>query len=75
MSNVTTWADGYGRWHAELPDSHTIVRDAQYAIADELFERAHAGTSYGELFAYVSENMVELPSETPGRIHFAEYEV
>lgn len=40
--NVTTWADGYGLWHASVPLSGSRTRDAHVArrlIRTELEER------------------------------------
>lgn len=31
MANVTTWADGFGRWHASVPISGSPQRDAMAA--------------------------------------------
>lgn len=73
MSNVTTWADGYGRWHAEVDDTPRGLSDALNAIAFQLAIRSP--WNFSEALAYVEENSVSIPSETPGRIHFAEYEV
>lgn len=42
MNKVTTWADGFGRWHASVPLSDSRQRDAmtaRRAILAELEER------------------------------------
>lgn len=75
MSNVTIWADGYGRWHAEVDDTPRGLTMATYEIAQALHERADKDAYFSKSLTYVEENIVSLPSETPGRIHFAEYEV
>jgi len=73
MSNVKTWADGYGRWHAEVDDTPLGYTRARNAIAHELSSRSP--WNFSEALRYVEGEIISLPSETPGRIHFAEYEV
>lgn len=73
MSNVKTWADGYGRWHAEVDNTPRGLTNAVNAIAHEISSRSP--WDFSGAAAYVEENIISLPSETPGRIHFAEYEV
>lgn len=75
MSNVTTWADGYGRWHAEVDDTPRGLTNAVNAIADEIQNREPSHTYISDTRKYVSRNIISLPSEKAGRIHFAEYEV
>lgn len=72
-NNVKTWADGHGRWHAEVPDTPMGLSRAVRSIALELFDRAPRGTTFREMREYVEQNVVSIPSDTPGRVHFAEY--
>lgn len=46
--NVTTWADGYGNWHASVPlsDPTTETRQARAAIRAELRARDAIGNGY-----------------------------
>ena len=74
-NDVKTWADGYGRWHADVPDTRLGLSRATRSIALELFERAPHGTTFIETRKYVEENIVSIPSDTPGRVHFAEYAI
>ena len=74
-NNVKTWADGYGRWHAEVPDTRLGVDRATRMIAMELFDRAPRGTTFIQIREYVEQNIVSIPSDTPGRVHFAEYAI
>lgn len=75
MSNeVKTWADGHGRWHAEVPGNESPVM-AAHAIAEEIYDRSNQRMSFEEVIAYVGEHLVSLPSEEPGRVHFAEYSI
>lgn len=72
-NNVKTWADGFGRWHAEVPDTPMGLSRAVRSIALELFDRAPRGTTFLQMREYVERNIVSAPSETPGRVHFIEY--
>lgn len=71
MSNVKTWADGYGRWHAEVNDTPRGLTNAVNVIAHELASRSP--WNFSEAAAYVDQNIISEPSETPGRVHFIEY--
>lgn len=74
MNNeVNTWADGVGRWYAEVPDTRLGLDRAIRAIALELFDRAPRGTTFEEMREYVEQNIVSVPSDKPGRVRFAEY--
>lgn len=72
-NNVTTWADGFGRWHADVPDTPRGYTKAANAIAHELASRSP--WNYSEALAYVETNIVSIPSDKPGRVHFAEYAI
>lgn len=74
-NNVKTWADGYGRWHADVPDTRLGLSRAVRSIAMELFDRAPRGTTFVQMREYVEQNIVSLPNDTPGRVHFAEYAI
>lgn len=74
-NNVKTWADGFGRWHAEVPDTPRGPSKAVTAIACEIWDRNRDFTTIDECVAYVSQNIISIPSETPGRVHFAEYAI
>lgn len=39
MSDIHTWADGYGLWHASVPDVPNAARTAKRAIMRKLRER------------------------------------
>lgn len=73
--NVATWADGFGRWHAEVSDTPLGLNRAIRSIAMELFDRAPRGVTFLEMREYVEQNIVSLPSDRPGRVHFAEYAI
>lgn len=76
MDNIVkTWADGYGRWHAEAETSRMGMIWAVNAIARELFDRAPRGTTFQDAREYVGRNIVRIPSDQPGRVHFAEYAI
>lgn len=74
-NDVKTWADGHGRWHADVPDTRLGLSRAVRIIALELFDRSPQGSSFLEMQKYVEENIVSLPCETSGRVHFAEYAI
>lgn len=73
-NDVKTWADGFGRWHAEVSDTRLGLSRAVRSIAAEIHNREPDGSTLDQWVAYVERNIVSLPSETPGRVHFAEYE-
>lgn len=73
-TDTITWADGHGRWHVTLPEG-VAVTDAAHEITIELFARTNRDEVYRDIFDYVCENLVELPSDTEGRVHFAEYNI
>lgn len=78
MSNeVKTWADGHGRWHAEVPATlWSAATRAANLIALEIWERSNKSEQpFFEVRHYVEEYMVSIPSEEPGRVHFAEYSI
>lgn len=73
--NVKTWADGFGRWHAEVPDTRMGLSRAVRSIAMELFDRAPRTATFIQIREYVEQNIVNIPSDKPGRVHFAEYAI
>lgn len=75
MQHVHTYADGYGRWHAIVPDTPMGLSRAVRSIAAELFDRAPKGTTFLDLRAYVEQNIASLPSDKPGTVHFIEYSI
>lgn len=75
MSNVKTYADGYGRWHAIVADRPLGLSRAVRAIADELILRAPAGQAPDELLEYVNREIVSSPDAPSGFIHFVEYRI
>ena len=47
MSAVATWADGFGRWHAAVPEGVSApVRVARVAIRRQLVARGQIGPGY-----------------------------
>lgn len=74
-TNVKTWADGFGRWHAEAETSRMGMMWAVNAIARELFERSPKVMTLQATREYVARNIVRIPSDKPGRVHFAEYAI
>lgn len=74
-NDVKTWTDGHGRWHAEVPDTRMALSRAVHRIALELRDRSPHGTTFEQMREYVEQNIISLPSETPGRVHFAEYAI
>lgn len=74
-NNVKTWVDGFGRWHAEVPDTRMGLSRAVRSIAREVFDRAPRGTMFSEILEYVEMNIISVPCKQPGRVHFAEYEI
>jgi hypothetical protein len=73
MSAVRTWADGFGRWHAVVPDTAEGLTRAVEAIAGELLARAPKGETLEQFVAYVHEGLISVPDAEPGTVHFAEY--
>ena len=73
MTKASTWADGHGRWHAVVADTPRGLINAVNAIAHELHTRTSDESTLSEWVGYVNKGIISLPSETPGRIHFAEY--
>ena len=45
-TRVSTWADGFGRWHAAVPDTSDGARVARAAIRAELKARDAIGAGY-----------------------------
>lgn len=45
MSTVRTWADGFGRWYAEVPDTPHAAHVARAAIKAELSARDELGSA------------------------------
>ena len=74
-NNIKTWADGYGRWHVEVPSGENEHYKAVSAIACEIWDRNRDFTTIDEVIQYVESSIVNAPSETPGQVHFIEYEV
>lgn len=74
-NNVTTWADGHGRWHAEVPDTRMALSRAVRMIAMELFDRAPRTATFVQIKECVEQNIVSIPCDKPGRVLFAEYAI
>lgn len=74
-NDVKTWADGYGRWHADVPDTPRGLYKAVNAIATEIHNRESDGSTLEEWVDYLNKNIVSIPGGTPGRVHFAEYAI
>lgn len=74
-NETRVWADGHGRWHAEVPDTPEARETAITLITRELTARYGDPATSGFLPAYVAENITPEPCETPGRVHFAEYAI
>jgi len=72
-TEIKTWADGYGRWHAEAPDTRLGLARAIDAITTEL--SAREPWYFSDNRTFVEENIISLPCDTPGRVHFAEYAI
>ena len=69
------YADGYGRWHALIPESvgrgATLVLMAEHLIAAKLEVRGNDDTDY---LGYVCLNIqLDGVQDKPGFIHFVEY--
>lgn len=45
MSDITTWADGFGIWHATVPLTGDSAKVARRAILDELRQRGSVSAS------------------------------
>ena len=45
MSDITTWADGYGLWHAKVPTGYDQGKVARRAILAELRQRGTVSAS------------------------------
>jgi hypothetical protein len=73
IDNVTTWADGFGRWHAEVSDTPQGFNIARREISREIMQRENIGMV--AVRNYLNLNMVSIPSDKPGRVHFAEYAI
>lgn len=81
--NIITYADGYGRWHAYVPEDHNdgtgLILDARNAIRDELIlrERKTWESKRGaksRLSAYLREYVTRHPEQDrPGYVHFVEW--
>lgn len=74
-NNIKTWADGYGRWHVEVPDSGDSLNQATRAIAACLWSRSDDTSpgSFADWVSYVKSGVREVPCEPPGQRHFIEY--
>ncbi len=73
---VSTFADGYGRWHAIVPDTAKALAWAVEAIAEQIALREDAPIK--NAVQYVNENIVSIPdgsAEYGGYLHFAEYAI
>ena len=46
MSDITTWADGYGVWHARVPNGPDAHKAAKRAILRELRQREKLTPAY-----------------------------
>lgn len=76
MALISTWADGYGRWHVVVDDTPRGLTVAVNAIADELAARQNFSVRVAR--EYVNQNIVSIPDsahEYGGSIHFAEYRI
>lgn len=72
---VKTWADGFGRWHAEVTDTRRGLSRAVRMIASEIHNRESDGSTLSQWVEYVEQNIVSIPSDKPGLAHFAEYAI
>ena len=72
MDEPTVYADGYGRWHAYIPEGRASggILVARSLIRDELNARGEGITSFTR---YVVENVCRGVQDKPGFIHFVEY--
>lgn len=74
MSTVTTYTDGYGRWHSIAPAGPDSYQLAANAIAGELLERAPRGTTFATMVDYVREELTASQDDCKqGFIHYVEY--
>ena len=66
------YADGYGRWHAYIPEGRASgsILVARSLIRDELNARGEGITSFTR---YVVQNVCRDVQDKPGYIHFVEY--
>ena len=46
MSDITTWADGYGVWHARVPNRPDAHKAAKRAVLRELRQREKLTPAY-----------------------------
>lgn len=76
MSNeVKTWADGHGRWHAEVPEGAWSASRASNLIALEIWERGNKSERpFKSVRNYVDEHITEV-SNRDGRVVYAEYSI
>ena len=72
---ITTWADGYGRWHVTVPDTANGLTNALTALATELMDRAPKGQTLKAMMDYLNANVVSVPDAPAGYVHFAEYRI
>lgn len=72
MSKASTWADGFGRWHAVVADTPRGLINAVEALTDEIAQREN--TPRDDVRNYVHANIVSTPENVePGFVHFMEY--
>ena len=70
MAVQRTYADGYGRWHVITDDSPRALALAVNAIVDALAMREN--TTRADLFEYVNRNIISVPTDEMGTLHFTE---
>lgn len=76
MAALSTWADGYGRWHVVVDDTPRALTLAVNAIADQIAKREDMTIENAR--EYVNRNIVSIPDSAlayGGGIHFAEYAI
>jgi len=74
--HVNTWADGFGRWHAEFTEGDRdapaarLAHVARLAIAHELDQRAPRDA--GPMLPHVRVVRMYRRTDLPGHVHYAE---
>lgn len=71
MAKASTWADGFGRWHAIVADTPRGMTNAINAIADEVALREALDPD--QIKESLNLSIISIPDAEPGYIHFAEY--
>lgn len=72
-NEVKIYADGYGRWHAIVPDTPRALTKAVDAIANGMTQRENLSRTEAE--KYIHRNITTVPADQPGTVHFIEYEI